>query len=66
MALADLALQMSGWNTVVRDLIERLVYLQCYERYFNNSHLSRFKQDISTISVLLDVLIVLPEEVCMK
>lgn len=24
MALADLALQMSGWNTVVTDLVDRL------------------------------------------
>lgn len=46
LALADLALQMQSWTTVVTDLI------------------GRFSSDLSTIPVLLDILIVLPEEVC--
>ena len=45
LALADLALQMQTWTSVVSDLI------------------GRFSSDMSTVPVLLDVLIVLPEEV---
>lgn len=45
MALADLGLQMTGWNDVVVDVM------------------NRFGRDISTISVLLDILIILPEEI---
>ena len=45
MALADLALQMQSWTTVVEDLI------------------GRFSGDMATVPVLLDILIVLPEEV---
>lgn len=45
MALADLALQMTGWDSVVTDLIHK------------------FSSDLATLPVLLDILIVLPEEI---
>ena len=63
MALADLALQMTGWNTVVPDLIGRYENATPSCHNCDNIIEFRFKQDMSTVSVLLDVLIVLPEEV---
>ena len=59
MALADLAIQMTGWNSVVPDLLER--YSCAQHNFLYCTIMFRFHRN--NTSVLLDVLIVLPEEV---
>ena len=63
MALVDLALLMGTWTTIVEDLIQRYV-IKVLSQHFSYHGDHRFGGSLSTIRVLLDILIILPEEVC--
>ena len=64
MALVDLALLMGTWTTVVDDLIVRYIMLANQNAHLLPWKPCRFRGNVSTVRVLLDVLIILPEEVC--